>query len=146
MYTNTHRLFSHLYLQPHNNLVFLYLKRSCLQKHVHLLFCIQIIRCSPKIMANTAKTLMTNFIHAPPVLHFFLTNVMSIPVLYGKGYTILYRKVLHNPYIIVRDFFLQQVPKKNFSVSYTFILLLNDTNFYYKKSKETVFKWLSCKV
>ena len=31
-----------------------------------------------------------------------------------------------------KGFFLQQVPKKNFSVSYTFILLLNDTNFYYK--------------
>ena len=60
---------------------------------------------------------------------------ISILVLYEKWHTILYLKVLHFPYIIVRDFSYSKFPRKNFSVSYTFILLLNDTNFYYKNQR-----------
>ena len=67
----------------------------------------------------------------PPVLHFFLVIHISIPVLYEKCHTILYRKVLHFPYIIVRIVLLySNFRTKIFSVSWTFILLLNDTNFY----------------
>ena len=60
---------------------------------------------------------------------------ISILVLYEKWHTILYLKVLHFPYIIVRHFLYSNFPRKNFSVSYTFILLLNDTNFYYKNQR-----------
>ena len=84
-------------------------------------------------MANTAKTLITNFIHEPPVCTFSLVIIYTCIIRKMAYYTLSKSLTLSLHYC--KGFFLQQVPKKNFSVSYTFILLLNDTNFYYKNQR-----------